>query len=424
MPGLTDAQLGALVATFNNLVQTTLAAPATTKIPSALADFEQLTHAQMALLWLQATGGTIGPPGAQGPPGATGATGPAGPTGATGAQGGQGAQGLQGIQGVPGPQGATGLQGPTGPIGPSGPAGPGLDIVGSVANAAALPATGISGDAWITTDTGHVWTWAQSPAPPHWMDLGPIQGPAGTPGPAGPAGPAGPQGPAGPGVGTLTPGLVLFGSPSNSIAQNSGFQYNGTNIVAYSTFYHRDTSYFGTGDQSYFDPSGDCLVGGDTWHKGTTTFGSAGQANIDPSGNAYVGNMNANYIIDRNTGTGPTAGVVYKASDRSLRSAGWGTGWAQLGSVLLCWGTVAVANPGYDQWVWFGRINFPVGYTGNVVVTGTGYTGGAQPDSPDQGEFLVNTADTGGFSGWLRAGDAPGGNCLAYWMAVGNIGTA
>jgi len=66
MPGLTDATLASLVDKFNQLVQTTLVQPVTRNIPGALADIAQLTPEQMALLWLQSSGG-IGPTGPQGP---------------------------------------------------------------------------------------------------------------------------------------------------------------------------------------------------------------------------------------------------------------------------------------------------------------------------------------------------------------------
>lgn len=98
------------------------------------------------------------------------------------------------IQGPPGPQGPTGPagpQGPTGPTGPQGQQGEALDIKGSVPNAAALPSTGNqAGDAWITSDTGHMWTWNGTT----WIDAGLVQGPPGPQGPAGPQGSTGATG--------------------------------------------------------------------------------------------------------------------------------------------------------------------------------------------------------------------------------------
>ena len=108
--------------------------------------------------------------GPQGPTGATGATGPTGPTGATG---------------------STGAQGPTGP---QGPAGTGITFKGKVSTSSALPSTGnTAGDAYITSDTSHLWIWSGSA----WVDGGSLQGttgPTGATGATGATGPTGPQG--------------------------------------------------------------------------------------------------------------------------------------------------------------------------------------------------------------------------------------
>jgi hypothetical protein len=114
--------------------------------------------------------------------------GPAGPQGAPGSPGADGAAGPAG------PAGADGAPGATGPAGPEGPAGTGVDIKGSVADEAGLPADGNSeGDAYITEDNGHLWVWDGS----GWIDAGEIRGPAGPEGPAGADGAEGPAGPAG-----------------------------------------------------------------------------------------------------------------------------------------------------------------------------------------------------------------------------------
>jgi hypothetical protein len=100
--------------------------------------------------------------------------------------------------GTPGPPGPQGPAGPTGPVGPAGPPGPqgepgqGIEIQGSVPSSGDLPLTGAPGDAWITSDTGHMWVWDEDTST--WTDAGLVQGP---PGPAGPQGPQGIQGAAG-----------------------------------------------------------------------------------------------------------------------------------------------------------------------------------------------------------------------------------
>ena len=115
--------------------------------------------------------------GARGLQGPRGSQGPAGPKGDTGAAG------------PSGPQGATGSQGPQGP---KGDVGAGLKIVGTVATAGDLPASGTVGDAYLVTGDLYVWTGSA------WTNAGPVQGPQGDTGATGPTGPAGPTGPTGP----------------------------------------------------------------------------------------------------------------------------------------------------------------------------------------------------------------------------------
>ncbi|MEP7268127.1 MAG: hypothetical protein ABI844_10920 [Saprospiraceae bacterium] len=95
-----------------------------------------------------------------------------GPKGDQGIAGMQGAKGDQGVQGVKGDQG---IQGIAGAKGDKGNDGTGVKIVGSVANAAALPATGMVGDMYIAQDNGngHVWSGTT------WVNVGQIKGPKG-----------------------------------------------------------------------------------------------------------------------------------------------------------------------------------------------------------------------------------------------------
>lgn len=139
-------------------------------------------------------GGSGGSPGPQGPPGPAGPTGPAGP------------------------------QGTQGPAGPQGAAGTGINLKGSVPDAANLPPTGnTTGDGYITTDTGHLWVWEGG----QWVDIGTIVGPAGPQGPQGPAGsqgPAGPTGPQGATGPTGAPGMVFVGE--SYLGSNYNFAAN------------------------------------------------------------------------------------------------------------------------------------------------------------------------------------------------------
>jgi|SRR5215472_902869 len=87
-----------------------------------------------------------------------------------------------GPPGPVGPAGPQGIQGPTGPIGPP------LQMKGTVASHANLPASGNTvGDVWITADTGHAWSWNGT----SWIDCGQFQGPQGATGATGAQGPSG-----------------------------------------------------------------------------------------------------------------------------------------------------------------------------------------------------------------------------------------
>jgi hypothetical protein len=109
-----------------------------------------------------------------------------------------------------------GPPGPAGPAGPPGPAGSGIQIQGVVTTASALPGSAAVGQAWITSNDGHLHVWTASNA---WADTGPIVGPAGPAGTAGAAGPTGPPGPAGQGVPT-------GGTTGQVLAKNSATNYD------------------------------------------------------------------------------------------------------------------------------------------------------------------------------------------------------
>lgn len=117
----------------------------------------------------------------KGPKGDTGPIGPQGPIGATGPQG------------STGPEGPSGPQGPQGPAGTNGVDGTGVDILDQFDDASQLPATANPGDAYLVGNELYVWSSTTSA----FVNVGPLQGPAGPQGPQGPIGPQGIQGPAG-----------------------------------------------------------------------------------------------------------------------------------------------------------------------------------------------------------------------------------
>lgn len=136
--------------------------------------------------------GLIGITGSQGITGSTGVQGTAGPQGTagldgtqgiTGAQGLQGVQGETGLQGTIGETGAQGIQGIQGITGLQGTSGNSITLIGSVTTYTNLPGwpnsyTGIIGDGYITTDTGHLWVWDGT----EWDDVGNVTGPQGVQG--------------------------------------------------------------------------------------------------------------------------------------------------------------------------------------------------------------------------------------------------
>lgn len=181
--------------------RTTIAGDAPFYVPWREAIIVSRDDGRIPTIWqaffeeLAAMGSTgVGPPGVQGPPG------PAGTPGAKGDPGPQGIPGSQGPAGATGPPGAQGQPGIQGPTGEQGAQGSSIDIKGTVDTAADLPPAGGSedGEAWIATDTGHLWVWNESRG--EWTDAGKIvgpegpQGPQGIPGPQGDLGPEGPQG--------------------------------------------------------------------------------------------------------------------------------------------------------------------------------------------------------------------------------------
>lgn len=94
------------------------------------------------------------------------------------------------------------------PEGEKGEQGTGITIKGTVANHAALPATGNTpGDMWIASDTGHGWAWNGTA----WIDCGPIQGPVGATGPTGATGPQGATGATGTAA-TIAAGTTITGA--------------------------------------------------------------------------------------------------------------------------------------------------------------------------------------------------------------------
>jgi hypothetical protein len=91
--------------------------------------------------------------------------------------------------------GDTGPTGATGDTGPTGPQGTGLEILGTLALIADLPASGDTvGNAYLVSEDGNIYIWDGTV----WDDAGPLTGPAGATGATGAQGADGLVGPTGP----------------------------------------------------------------------------------------------------------------------------------------------------------------------------------------------------------------------------------
>jgi hypothetical protein len=143
-----------------------------------------------------------GPNGNTGPQGPKGDKGDKGDTGDIGPQGGVGPQGPKGDTGDTGPQGATGAQGPkgdkgdtgeTGPEGPQGEPGVGIAYQDTVLYYTDLPASALTGQAWLVLDDGLLYIWGISGFPAEGSGA-PFKGPQGDTGPQGATGAQGPKG--------------------------------------------------------------------------------------------------------------------------------------------------------------------------------------------------------------------------------------
>ena len=148
--------------------------------------FRNVTFGSMGPMGTMGATGVTGPIGT-GPTGVTGSTASTGTTGPTGpiGTGPTGVTGSTANTGTTGPTGSTGVTGVTGPVGPSitikGYV-PSYVEIGYIALGDPLPKVG---DAYVTTNDGHLWVWGGV----GFADTGRFQGPTGPTGTTGPEGP-------------------------------------------------------------------------------------------------------------------------------------------------------------------------------------------------------------------------------------------
>jgi hypothetical protein len=255
--------------------------------------------------------------------GPTGPTGPQGIAGQTGAQGATGLTGAAGPQGIPGSAGAIG---PTGPQGIPGQDGAGVVIVGSVANAAALPPSysGSIGDMFIAQNTGngHVWDGTQ------WNNVGQIQGPAGPQGVAGQTGAQGATGPTGPTGLTGATGPAGANGAANAWGLSGNAATSSTNFIGttdaqplrISTDGQQRMTIGATGNISIGNPvtnfplhithNGNILSGLDIDYTYTGNASPAKGLKVRAS-TTGTGNLDAAYIQAANSGSANTTAAIY-----------------------------------------------------------------------------------------------------------------
>lgn len=212
--------------------------------------------------------------------------------------------------------------GPTGPTGAQGAPGDGIEYKGAVATATSLPGYpssygGLIGDAYITTDTEHLWIWDGT----NWIDNGAVV----TVGPTGPTGPTGPastvEGPTGP-TGDFGPT-----GPTGAASTVAG----------------------PTGPTGDIGPTGPTGPTGDIGPTGPTGAASTIPGPTGPSGTGPTGPTGADSIVPGPTGsrgpTGPTGATpTVGGIDQQIQYNSFGTLAGASG--LTYTGTVFTVAPG------------------------------------------------------------------------------
>lgn len=332
--------------------------------------------------------GSIGSPGPSGPKGdtgSTGSTGPSGPSGPTGPTGPNGPTGATGPQGPNGPPGPTGPAGPTGPTGPQGAAGTGITMKGSVPSAGSLPPTGNTvGDAYVASDTNHLWVWNGT----IWVDNGNIQGPAGPTGPTGPQGPQGVQGPQGAKGDTGSQGpqgaqgtTGATGTPGEKWFTGSGAPSGAIGVV--SDWYLDSVA----GD--YYEKTGTS-----TWTLRGNLRGVQGiqgpQGNTGPQG--PQGSTGATGATGAQGPAGTPGAKWYLGTTLPLDTTGIPGDMWLLTTDGRYW--QKVAGPGSGEWNYVGNLTGPAGATGPA-----GSTGPQGPTGPSGEKWFTGSGAPSGATG-------------------------
>jgi hypothetical protein len=193
----------------------------------------------------------------------------------------------------------------------TGPSVSALNILGTVANAAALPGSASTGDVYQAEDTGVFYVWDGSA----WDNLGTLVGPAGPAGATGPTGPAGADGT----DGTDGVGVPVGGTTGQVLKKSSGTDYDtawggADDIYVIACSDETTALTTGTGKVTFRMPSAGTL----TAVKATLTTAPVGSALIVDINEAGTSVLSTKLSIDDGEKTSATAATPAVISDSAL----------------------------------------------------------------------------------------------------------
>ena len=180
-----------------------------------------------------------------------------------------------------------------------------LNVLGTVANEAALPGSATTGDVYQAEDTGVFYVWDGSA----WDNLGTLVGPAGPTGATGPTGPAGADG----------VGIPVGGTTGQLLKKSSGTDYDtawggADDIYVISCSDETTALTTGTGKVTFRMPSAGTL----TAVKATLTTAPVGSAFIVDINEAGTSVLSTKLSIDDGEKTSTTAATSAVISDSAL----------------------------------------------------------------------------------------------------------
>ena len=284
-----------------------------------------------------------------------------------------GLSGTSGSNGAAGPTGATGSAGATGPTGSTGATGTSLQLQGTVANVAALPASSFLGSTYLTEDTQEIYIWSGVA----WSNGGRFKGPTGATGQTGATGSTGPTGP----TGSAGRSINVKGTKADVAALPSSGNVAGDSWIVLTDLhlYVWDGSTWLDAGQ-FQGPTG--ATGPATISVGTVTAtGPTGTPSVTNSGTSAVGVFD--FVLQQGpvgvtgpTGAAATIAIGTVAStgptgNPSVTNAG--TAEAALLNFILKQGVTGPTGPAGPTTITLGTVT-ATGPTGSPLVTNSGTT--------------------------------------------------